>query len=71
MKKTKGRLARDGASLSVETAPSRQKPASPTGLIIESKPPASTQSASPRRISFSAVPTAWPPDAHAVCTELL
>jgi hypothetical protein len=63
-----GRLARCGVSLSGETAESRQKPARPTGLIIESKPPASARSTTPRRTSFIAVPIAWPPDAHAVCT---
>ena len=65
-----GRLARCGVSLSGESADSRQKPAMPTGLIIESKPPASTESTAPRRISFIAVPSAWPPDAHAVCTDV-
>ena len=52
-----GRLARSGVSLSGDTAYSRQNPPRPTGLIIESKPPASTRSAAPRRISFIAVPT--------------
>ena len=42
----------------------------PIGLIIESKPPASARSTAPRRISFSAVPIAWPPDAQAVCTDV-
>jgi hypothetical protein len=63
---SKGRLARSGVSLSGDTALSRQNPPRPTGLIIESKPPVSTRSAVPRRISFIAVPTAWPPDAQAV-----
>ena len=39
-----GRLARCGVSLSGDSADSRQKPAMPIGLIIESKPPASTRS---------------------------
>jgi hypothetical protein len=34
-------------SLSGETAERRQKPESPIGLIIESKPPASAQSTAP------------------------
>jgi hypothetical protein len=33
---------------------------------MESKPPARTWSAAPRRISFMAVPTAWLPEAQAV-----
>jgi hypothetical protein len=65
-----GRLARCGVSLSGESADKRQKPPMPIGLIIESKPPASAQSTAPRRISFIAVPIAWPPDAHAVCTDV-
>ena len=65
-----GRLARCGASLSADSAESRQKPAMPTGLIIESKPPASTRSTRPRRIILSAVPSACPPDAHAVWTDV-
>jgi hypothetical protein len=56
--------------LSAESADSRQNPEMPIGLIIESKPPASAQSATPRRMSLSAVPMAWPPDAHAVCTDV-
>jgi hypothetical protein len=53
----------------VDTADKRQNPASPTGLIIQSNPPASA-STLPRRISFNAVPIAWPPEAHAVCTDV-
>ena len=52
-----GRLARSGVSLSVDTA-EQAEARQPTGLIIESKPPASTRSTAPRRISFSAVPSA-------------
>jgi hypothetical protein len=62
--------ARSGVSLSGERADRRQNPERPIGLIIESKPPASAQSTLPRRMSFIAVPSAWPPDAHAVCTEV-
>ena len=57
-------------SRELDSARDAQKPPMPIGLIIESKPPARTLSTAPRRISFSAVPTACPPDAHAVCTEL-
>ena len=39
--------SRCGVSLSGETAERRQKPESPIGLIIESKPPASAQSTAP------------------------
>ena len=65
-----GRLARCGVALSGDSADSRQNPEMPIGLIIESKPPASAQSTAPRRMSFIAVPSAWPPDAHAVCTDV-
>jgi hypothetical protein len=65
-----GRLARCGVALSGESAERRQKPEIPIGLIMESKPPASAQSTAPRRMSFIAVPRAWPPEAQAVCTDV-
>jgi hypothetical protein len=39
-----GRLARCGVALSADSADSRQNRPTPMGLIIESKPPASTRS---------------------------
>jgi len=55
-----------GLIISGERAPRRQNAASPTGFSIESKPPVRTKSAVPRRINFIAIPTACPPEAHAV-----
>ena len=66
-----GRLARCGVVVVGRHAPTAgRSPRGRPGLIIESKPPASARSTAPRRISFSAVPIAWPPDAHAVCTDV-
>ena len=38
----------------------------PTGLIMESAPPARTASASPSRITLYAIPSAWVAEAQAV-----
>ena len=65
-----GREAAGPRALAVDVAPSRQKPATPSGLIIESVPPASIQSRRPLAMRRNAAPSASVPAAHALtCTS--
>src|SRR5262245_19630257 len=57
--RSKGRLARSGSSLRVDSARSAPKPPMPIGVIAASDPPASITSASPRRMISKASPMAW------------
>src|SRR6188768_3032704 len=63
---SKGRDARDGSSLRVDSARIAAKPPTPIGVIAASEPPAIMTSASPREITRKASPTACAPDEHAV-----
>jgi hypothetical protein len=64
-RRSKGRDADGGSSLAVDVAPMLQKPATPSGLIIESAPPASIQRRRPSAIMRKAEPIASVPAAHA------
>ena len=61
-----GREAFSGSSLRVESARMEQKPATASGVIAASLPPAIMASASPRWMRRNESPTAWAPDVQAV-----
>ena len=56
--RSKGRQARVGSSLRVESARIAANPPTPKGVIAASDPPATITSASPRRMVSNASPTA-------------
>ena len=57
--RSKGREARCGSSLRVESARMEQNPPTPSGVMAASLPPAIMASASPRWMSRKESPTAW------------
>src|SRR5215510_1571927 len=63
---SKGREARWGSSLRVESARIAAKPPTPIGVTAASEPPQIMMSASPREITRNASPTACAPEEHAV-----
>ena len=66
----KGRAAFCGLSLLVDSADSREKRISDSGLIEPSVPMQSAASVSPRRIASTPSWMALAPDAHAVESEI-
>src|SRR6266851_396878 len=68
---SKGRLARSGSSLRVESARNAPKPPIPIGVIAASDPPAIMMSASPRRMISKASPIACADAEHAVQVAVL
>ena len=64
--RSKGRLARSGSSLRVESAVRRMNPVTPNGWIMLCVPPERITSALPRRISSNASPIACELAAQAV-----
>ena len=66
-----GRLAFSGASFLVERVFMALKPAIPSGVIVDSVPPAIMTSASPFFIILNASPIECVPVAHAVTAQLL
>src|SRR5204862_4399116 len=63
---SKGRLARVGSSLRVDSARIAAKPPTLIGVMAASDPPAIIASASPRRIISNESPMAWADAEHAV-----
>src|SRR6266699_3080104 len=63
---SKGRLARCGSSLRVDSARIAAKPPTPIGVIAASEPPAIMMSASPRRMISNDSPMAWADAVQAV-----
>src|SRR5438067_3294949 len=68
--RSNGRESRSGWSLSPTRARMLMKPATITGTIAASVPPAIMASASPRRTVSNASPMAWPPVAQADTTAM-
>src|SRR4029077_4561835 len=66
-----GRLAFSGSSLRKLKAFIAEKPATPSGGIVASHPPARKISASPYLIGRQASPSEWPPVAHAETMQML
>src|SRR5579864_1634867 len=64
--RSKGRLARVGSSLRVDSARIAAKPPTPMGVMAASEPPAIMTSASPRRMISHASPIACAEAEHAV-----
>src|SRR2546426_12550422 len=63
---SKGREARWGSSLRVDSARIAAKPPTPIGVTAASDPPQIMTSASPRERTRNASPTAWAPEEQAV-----